>query len=72
MGSIDREDSRRAQRIQRILDECIDRQAAGEAASYEELIAVHRDLMPELGEALRKLALIEQACRRAHEENETE
>jgi hypothetical protein len=67
MRPTDSENSERAQRIQRIVDECIARSASGQVVSYEEVVAVHPELMPELGEELRKLALINQACRRARE-----
>ena len=46
----ERDNSERAQRIQRI---------------------VHPDLMPELGEALHKLELIDRARQRAREANDT-
>jgi hypothetical protein len=71
MPPTDRENSERAQRIQRIVDECIARQVSGQAISYQKLIAEHPDLMPELGEALHKLELIDRARQRAREANDT-
>ena len=65
-----RENSERAQRIQRIVDECIARQVSGQIVSYDQLIAEHPDLMPELGEALHKLELIDRARQRAREAND--
>jgi tetratricopeptide (TPR) repeat protein len=59
--------SARAQQIQGILDRCVDRLASGESITHDQVIAAHPDLMPELGEELRKLSLIERAQRRAHE-----
>ena len=50
MPPTDRDNSERAQRIQRIVDECIARQVSGQAISYEKLIAEHPDLMPEPGD----------------------
>ncbi len=70
MPPTERENSERAQRIQQILDECIARQVSGQTVSYDKLIVEHPELMPELGEALHKLALIERASRRAREAND--
>jgi len=72
MRPTDSENIERAQRIQRIVDECIARSASGQAVSYEAVVAMHPELMPELGEALRKLALINRACRRAREVGDTD
>lgn len=70
MPPTERDNSEQAQRIQRIVDECIARQVSGQIVSYEELIAEHPDLMPELGEALHKLALIDRARQRARDAND--
>jgi hypothetical protein len=69
MPARERQNSDRTRRIQRIVDECIARQVSGQIVSYETLIATHPDLMPELGEALHKLALIDRASRKAREAN---
>ena len=71
MPPTESENSERAQRIQRIVDECIARQVSGQTVSYDKLIAEHPDLMPELGEALHKLKLIDRARQRAREANDT-
>jgi len=70
MPPTERENSERAQRIQRIVDECLARQVSGQIVSYDQLIAEHPQLMPELGEALRKLELIDRARQRAREAND--
>ena len=67
----ERDNSERAQRIQRIVEECIARQVSGQIISYDKLIAEHPDLMPKLGEALHKLELIDRARQRAREANDT-
>jgi tetratricopeptide (TPR) repeat protein len=54
----------RSSRTQQLIDECLRRRVAGEPLADEEVIAGHADLMPELGEGLRKLSLIERAVRR--------
>ena len=59
------ERAERLKRIQRVLDECLRRRAAGEALPDETVIHAHRDLLPELRERLTSLRLIEQAGRRA-------
>lgn len=46
----------RITRIQRVVAECAARRAAGEALSDADVIAAHPDLMPELAEALTRLA----------------
>ena len=51
----------RADRIQRIIENCIDGQAAVEQVSHEALLAAHPELQPELGEALRDLRFVQQA-----------
>lgn len=55
----------RPQRIQRLVHACMARQVAGEPIAIDEITTLHADLMPELGEALRKAALIGEARRRA-------
>ena len=48
-------------RIQETIGDCVRRRSAGEDVSDTALISTHPDLMPELGEELKKLALIRQA-----------
>ena len=47
--------------IGQIIDDLLRRRAAGEEVSQDSLIEAHPELMPELGEGLRKLRLIEAA-----------
>jgi len=54
-------DSERDQSVQQVLDDCICRRVAGEVLADEQIISERSDLMPELGEALRKLGLVERA-----------
>ncbi len=56
--------SDRLVRVQRLLDDCIDRRIAGEDVSDQDIIVANVDLMPELGEELGNLAVIERARRR--------
>src|SRR5260221_14056256 len=58
-------DESRAERIQRLVNECLSRQIAGEIVSIEEIGSGNADLMPALSEALRKAVLIDNARRRA-------
>ena len=60
-------DMERAKRIQRVLDDCLRRRAAGEPWSDADVIAEHAELMPELEERLGALKLIEQAGRQAED-----
>lgn len=60
-----RESQSRNARLQQIVDECIERRATGNAVPDVELITAHPDLMPELGEELKNLAIFEKAQRRA-------
>ncbi len=60
--SDDGEDER-TRRLQGVIDDCVRRRTSGEALTDEQVIAGHSDLMPELGQALRKLALIQCAVR---------
>ncbi|HOW73327.1 MAG TPA: protein kinase [Phycisphaerae bacterium] len=60
-------DDSRASRIQAVLDDCIQRRLAGESLSDEQIIATHPDLMPELGDELRKLGRIQEARRAANQ-----
>ena len=53
--------SDRASRMQRIVEDCLSRRAGGEDVSDDQLIDSHPDLMPELRDELRKLALVERA-----------
>jgi len=57
-------DVRRDSRIQTIVSECIRMRVEGGGPTNQQLLAEHADLLPELGEALRKLALIEAAEQR--------
>ncbi len=63
-------DAARLERIQRLVDECLRRRAAGESWPDEAVIGEHPDLMPELGERLRALRLVEEAARRADRPDE--
>src|SRR6185436_3109270 len=47
-----------AVRVLDVINDCLQRRAAGEAIADGALIAAHPDLMPELGEELRRLRLI--------------
>ncbi len=67
MSPTDDGSSARAQEIQVVLDQCVDRLAEGESLTKEQVVSAHPELMPELGDELRKLSLIERAQRRAHE-----
>ena len=60
----------RSDRLQSVICACQQRRAAREQLSDEAIIAEHPDLMPELGQALLKLAVIQQARGRA-EHSET-
>jgi tetratricopeptide (TPR) repeat protein/predicted Ser/Thr protein kinase len=55
------QNSDRTSRIQQIIEDCLSRRAGGEDVSNEQLIDSHPDLMPELRDELRKLALVERA-----------
>ncbi|MCP5115358.1 MAG: hypothetical protein GY953_31400, partial [bacterium] len=59
------ESPERLLRVQQVLDLCIDRRISGAALGDEQIIAEYPDLMPELGEELRNLAVIERARHRA-------
>lgn len=59
--------SDRASRVEEIVATCRRRRAAGESLADDDVIAAHPDLMPELGEALRRLSLIAAARRDAAE-----
>ncbi len=48
----------RPERIREIVDSCLSRWAAGESFSEAMIVQSHPDLMPELGEELRKIRLI--------------
>ena len=51
----------RTSRIQQIVEDCLSRRGGGEDVSDDQLIDSHPDLMPELRDELRKLALVERA-----------
>lgn len=59
------EDQERAQRIRQIIDEVQRRRDWGDSVSDETIIERHAELMPELGEQLRRLGLVKAARRRA-------
>ena len=59
--------SPRSEQVQRVIDICIDRRAAGEEVTDDSLIAAHPDLMPELADALRNLKLVQQAQQRVEQ-----
>jgi serine/threonine protein kinase len=50
-----------------VVQDCLQRRAAGESLSDESIIDAHPDLMPELGEELRKLRLITAAWQKAEQ-----
>ena len=50
-------------RVHRIVNDCRRRRAAGEGVTDDSIIAAHPELMPELGEALHGLRLVEAAQR---------
>jgi WD40 repeat protein len=56
-------DPLREQRVQRIVEDCLCRRSAGEPLADEQACAAHPELMPELAEELRTLAVIERARR---------
>ncbi|HUW82703.1 MAG TPA: protein kinase [Phycisphaerae bacterium] len=66
-GGQDHESERdRTKRLQRVLDDVLRLRAAGEALPDDVVAAEHPDLMPELGERLKALHVIEQAQWRAN------
>jgi hypothetical protein len=54
----DHDHAGRAAKVRDVIEDCLRRRAVGEGVSDESLIASHPDLMPELGEELRKLRII--------------
>jgi serine/threonine protein kinase/Flp pilus assembly protein TadD len=60
----------RAEQIRRVVLECIRRRDRGESLPDDRVIAEHSELMPELAEELRKLALIQAARRRAEQDGD--
>jgi len=64
-GVIPGQSDDRSSQALRLADECLRRRISGETLPDDEVIADHPDLMPELGEALHKLALIQRAVRRS-------
>ncbi len=58
-------DSSMRGRIRDVLDDCLRRRSSGEDVDDEALIAAHPDLMPKLGDELRKLRIIAGARARA-------
>lgn len=58
-----------ARRIRALLDDCIQRRAAGETIADAELIAANQDLMPALGEELDLLRVMDRAASRAKNES---
>ncbi|HUU95955.1 MAG TPA: serine/threonine-protein kinase [Phycisphaerae bacterium] len=57
----------RSSRARGVIDDCLRRRLSGESLSDDQVISSHPDLMPELDEGLRKLALIQRAVRRGRE-----
>lgn len=57
-------------RVREVLADCQRRRAAGEAVSDEALMAAHPELMPLLGEELRKLRIIAGARERANADSD--
>ena len=55
----------RKDRIHRIANDCFVRRAAGKELSNESVIEAHPELMPDLGQWLRGLGLLDTARRRA-------
>jgi WD40 repeat protein/tRNA A-37 threonylcarbamoyl transferase component Bud32 len=55
----------RQHQIQQLIERLLERQASGKSISSGEIIAEHPELMPELGEELRKLEMIGQAAQQA-------
>jgi hypothetical protein len=49
----------RVARVRDVVEDCLRRRNAGERLSDEEVIAGHPGLMPELGDELRKVRVIE-------------
>ena len=58
----------RSERVRQVVQDCLQRRAAGESLSDESIIDAHPDLMPGLGEELRKLQLIAAAWQEAEQE----
>ena len=54
-------DNPREDRLQEILDDCIQRRTAGEQIADEAIIADHGELMPELEQRLKALRMIQDA-----------
>ncbi len=61
----------KAARIRQLLEDFLRRRMAGEILADHTIIAAHPDLMPELAEELRKLALIQEADQIARQEEST-
>jgi tetratricopeptide (TPR) repeat protein/ribosomal protein S27E len=57
----------RKRQIEQIIDDLLRRQAAGEEVADDDLVAAHPQLMPELGEELRRVRLIQAAREKADE-----
>ncbi len=62
-----RDDDERNEQIAQVLGDCMRRRAAGESVSDDSVIRANPSLMPELGEQLKKLRLIEEAGRQAQQ-----
>lgn len=59
------ESPERLLRVQKVVDACIERRIGGDELSDEQIIAENQELLPELRDELRNLAVIERARRRA-------
>ena len=58
MGDHGEPSADRAARVRAVLDDCVRRRESGEVVADPAVIAAHPELMPELGEALRALAIV--------------
>lgn len=61
----------RDREIRQVIDRCTRRIAAGETISESEVLDGHPNLMPELGEMLRDLLMVEQVRRQVEDEKST-
>lgn len=61
----------KADRLMGVLENVVRRRNAGESVPDEQVIAAHPDLLPELAEQLRRVAIVEQAARRADDTRST-
>jgi serine/threonine protein kinase len=64
-GERQQHEARRSARIRRVVEDCLQRRAAGEPLTNEQVLANHADLLPELEQELDLLSLMERAAERA-------